>query len=49
VPKKKEESENCEIEVRQTKSGRRIKFKGKCSPAQIEVAKEKLEDGNSMS
>ena len=29
-PKPKRESDDCEIEIRKTKSGKKIKFKGKC-------------------
>lgn len=37
VPKPKEKSDDCEIDIRKTKSGKKIKFSGKCSPAQINV------------
>ncbi len=33
----KQESEDCEIEVKQTKTGKKIRFKGKCTKQQMEV------------
>lgn len=36
-PKPKKESDACEIEIRKTSHGKKIKFKGKCSREQISL------------
>lgn len=38
----KQESEDCEIDIKKTSQGRRIRFKGKCSNSEIEIAKENM-------
>lgn len=35
--KPRKENDNCEIEFIKTGRGKRIRFKGKCSPAQISL------------
>jgi len=37
IPKPKKE--NCEIDIRNTPSGKKIRFRGKCSKEEIEVAR----------
>jgi hypothetical protein len=36
-PKPKKESDNCEIEIKKTAQGKKIRFKGKCSKEQIKM------------
>lgn len=33
----KPKNEDCEIEIKKTASGRKIRFKGKCSKEQVQV------------
>ena len=35
--KPKPESDDCEIEIKSTRQGKKIKFKGKCSREQLRV------------
>lgn len=37
IPQKKPESDDCEIEIRTTKQGKKIKFKGRCSRDQLRM------------
>lgn len=34
---KPKESEDCEIEIKNTKAGKKIRFRGKCSKEQIRI------------
>ena len=36
---KPKEKENCVVDVRKTKNGKRITFKGHCSRSELELAK----------
>lgn len=33
--RQKPQSDDCEIEIRKTPHGKKLRFKGKCSPAQL--------------
>lgn len=37
IEKPKRDPEECEIEIRNTSQGKRIRFKGKCSKEQINI------------
>ena len=40
ISKPKEKKENCVIDVRRTKTGKRITFRGKCSPRELDLARQ---------
>lgn len=43
APKIKKENEGCVVDIKKTKSGKRISFKGKCSKEQMQIAQQENE------
>ena len=41
-PERKIEPDDCEIEVKRTRTGKRIRFRGKCSREQISTLSEQV-------